>query len=87
MMRTILESYIDNLSYHLVTKLLNVIEIGPSSTGEAIFDKVVEELFNTDFDIAKNLVAICTDGGSNLVSSQGSGFLIDFRKFYQMWCT
>jgi len=76
----ILVRYIDNLSYHPVTKLLSVIEIGPSSTGEAIFDKVVEELFNTDFDITKNLIAICTDGGSNLVSTQGSGFFNRLQK-------
>ena len=43
MVKTILEfqlRYIDNPSNHLVTKLLNVIETGSSSTGEAIFDKI-----------------------------------------------
>ena len=56
-----------------MTKLLSVIELGNSSTGEAIYEKVVAELFDNDFDIKKNCIAIYTDGGSNLASTNGSG--------------
>ena len=37
-------------------------------------------LFNTNFNISQNLVAVCRDGRSNFVNSQGSGLFNRLRK-------
>lgn len=76
----LLVRYIANQINLSVTKLLFVIELGASATGETLYDKVVEELFDNDFDLKRNFVAIRTDCGSNLISAQGRGLYNRLQK-------
>jgi len=53
-----------------ITKLLSIIEIGSVSTGEAFYEKV-KELYVHNNNLRSNLIGICTDNGSNLISCRG----------------
>ena len=53
------------------TKLLSIIELGASSTGEIFYKLINEEVINLDAKMKQNLLTISTDGGSNMVSSKG----------------
>ena len=70
---TILVRYFENPFYPPVTKFIAAIEIGASSIGEVLYEKVKEEIFGSEFNVTTNLIAICTDGGSNMISSKGAG--------------
>lgn len=69
----ILVRYFHNFRKPPITRLLAVVEIGASSTGASLLELVQEEMFNNDYNIINNIVGICTDGGSNMISTQGSG--------------
>ena len=49
------------------TKLLSILDIGTVSTGES-FHKQVKELYIHNSNLRNNLIAVCTDNGSNLIS-------------------
>ena len=69
----ILARYSNKFTDGPTVKLIGVIELGGSSTGEALFEKIQEEVFDNDLSFLDNLIAICTDSGSNMFSSKGSG--------------
>ena len=51
----------------LLTRLISVIQLDVSKTGQAIFDKLDEEFFSKDKSLKHNLMGIATDQGSNMV--------------------
>ena len=63
----------EDLSKLPVIKLLCIIELESTSTGEIIFEKFVKELFGNEFEIQANLVAICHCQCTNLISSKDAG--------------
>jgi len=69
----VLVRYFDDPVLPPVTKFIAAIEIGASSTGEVLFEKLTDEMFNGKHDILKNVIAICTDSGTNMISTQGAG--------------
>src|SRR5262249_36023007 len=48
-------------------KLLSFIEIEQASTGEVLFNKIIEELFDNDYELENNLISVCTDNAQNLI--------------------
>ena len=52
------------------TKLLKVIELGYTHTGEALYNLLKEEIFKHNPIIRNNLIGISTDNGSNMISNR-----------------
>jgi len=57
----ILVRYFENPFYPPVTLFIAAIEIGASSLGEVLYEKVKEEIFGNEFNVTTNLIAICKD--------------------------
>ena len=86
----VLARYICDEEDLIVTKLLAVLELTTSSTGEEFYQVIENQIFVLNPTIKKNFVAICTDNGSSMISSQGSqvdpkgkGFVNRFSKEIQ----
>jgi len=58
-----------------VTKLISLLKVKESCTGQAIFDSLKKVLFEGTLGLKrqKNLVGIVTDGASNMISNKGAG--------------
>ena len=65
-----------------VVKLLSVVELGTSSTGEALYSLVQKELAGHNLDLKQNFMGICVDEGSNMISSKGAGLANRLQKDY-----
>lgn len=64
-----------------VTKLFALIELGCDSTGETLYNKIKKELFDNSYNLGKNLVGICTDGGRNM-SGKNKGLSTRLQEDY-----
>jgi len=64
--------YIKNGEIH--NKLLSLNDIGESFTGEDLYDIIVNSVFKGKEEIIKkNLIGLCTDKGSNMISKKDKG--------------
>ena len=68
----VLIRYIDTSKRSVKTQILNILEVGTKSTGEELTRIIKENIF-TDQKISKHCLALCTDSGSNMVSSKKEG--------------
>ena len=66
----ILVRYLSNSEYLPVTKLVSIIEIGSESTGEVLYKKISEEFFTENEDLKQNILGICSDNESTMISSR-----------------
>jgi len=55
---------------NIATKLLKVIELGYTHTGEALYNLLKEEIFKHHPITRNNLIGISTDNGSNMISNR-----------------
>lgn len=69
----ILVRYLNSYKGKIATKLLATLEIKGDTTGETLY-KTIRGLFSEhDPAILNNLVALCSDNGSNCISSKDAG--------------
>jgi len=55
---------------NIATKLLKIIELGYTHTGEALYNLLKEEIFKHNPIIRNNLIGISTDNRSNMISNR-----------------
>lgn len=67
--------YLEKGSESPKNKVLAVIELGTSGTGQNLYQKVKDELFSIYPELKQNLIGSCTDNARNMFSSQGAGFI------------
>ena len=65
-------------------RFLSLEEITESATGESLFELVQTKVFNesTALYLQKNLVGICSDKASNMISSKEKGLLNRFKTIF-----
>ena len=66
----VLVRYLNNEQDTPTTKLLEIIEAGSVSTGEFLYGEV-RKIYSANTKLQNKLISICTDNGSNLISSKG----------------
>jgi len=54
-----------------VTRIFSLIELGIDSTGETLYHKIKQEIFDNDYNLGKNFIGMCSDGARNLTEKQG----------------
>jgi hypothetical protein len=65
--------YLPNQDEIPVTQRLSIIELDSGSTRETKCKKVMDCLFDNDYDILFNLVGICIDSSANMISKEDKG--------------
>jgi len=59
--------YVDESKDCVNTKLVSIISMGGSSTGESVYNKIKENIFKST-NIEANFMGICTDEGPNMIT-------------------
>ena len=54
-----------------ITKLLSILELDSVNTSEILYRRIVNDVLTLTPNIKNNFIALCTDNGSNMISSRG----------------
>jgi len=65
--------YIDDQEQKPATKLITIVELEDLTTGEELYKRINASVFRNDPLIKQNLIGLCTDNASNMLSSKDAG--------------
>ena len=65
--------YIDKSNSKLMTKLLQIVELGSITTGEALYQEIMTAIFDKDPFLRRTFISICTDNEAKMISSKDKG--------------